>query len=649
MGNIFGKKPVPQAVKAEINNRGTKAGLLWTAKRFPWIRVTSLSSGCSNYRVLGEPTKPLYEETYIRPHPVVTQVQVKKQGELGTTKKATIDIIAFSDEQLEDLQTCFFLPGMGVRVQWGWNVDSFDNSAAALEFPLDLSNPKAICKMNTHAASHTNYSGLQGIVGNFSYKLTANNWWECNIEIIAASEAVAGSPVATHNCSQCSREYENEENGESKKAVENKSDLYTFFHDLFENYESSASKYLNAFGGGKIVQGNYMGVQRDDKGGDDSSWYEGTVTIPWTDVKIGNVPDATEAYISFATLEKAINTLCLPTHKDNHTVGKLESKQAYLTYHPSLESTDPRVCVIPGTKYASKIAQLKGSAPDAIVSVGGKTRVLLDNILINTVFLMLEIDSVEKGGDAKLTTFIQNVLRKINSACGELWEFEVVSNEENCADADQVPVVSIIDTKVYDPAPPFEVPALAIGDKASVVKDLTLNMKMNENMKTQALYAGGTKSSSKTDAGGGCGANGFEAFGLGSNFTNLAAPPPKDKPKCPCDGAVPNEVKKSFDELMTDMSEEVTDSSTSAARTALLDLYNPDKGDAHCDGMIVPFEFGFTVDGIGGFSFGQMVSSDRIPDNVKNAYEWQVTAVEHTVTPNDWTTTVNTVMRYRKK
>jgi hypothetical protein len=65
--------------------------------------------------------------------------------------------------------------------------------------------------------------------------------------------------------------------------------------------------------------------------------------------------------------------------------------------------------------------------------------------------------------------------------------------------------------------------------------------------------------------------------------------------------------------------------------------------------MIVPFEFGFTVDGIGGFSFGQMVSSDRIPSAVKKAFEWQVTTVEHTVTPNDWTTTVNTVMRYKKK
>ena len=648
MGSVFGRKAVPGAVKAEINNRGTKAGLLWNAKRFPWIRVTSLSSGCAgDYLVLGEASKPLYENNYVRPKPVVTQVQVKKQGELGTTKKATIDIIAFSDEQLVEMQKCFFLPGMGIRVQWGWNVDSFGNQAEPLVFGRNESNPKAICKMNSHAASHTNYNGLQGIVGNFGYKLTANNTWECNIEIIAASEAVAGSSVATHNCPQCARKYENEENGEKKEAVENKSDLYTFFHDLFENYETAAPKYKAAFGGGTIVQGNYMGVTRDDKGGDDSSWFEGGIVGSL----IGNEPDATEAYISFATLEKAINTLCLPTKGGKHTVGKIQSKNTYITYHPSLESTDPRVCVIPGTPYSDRIVQLKSGwyTESAIVTGDGKERVLLDNILINAVFLMLEIDSVEKSGDAKLTTFLQNVLSKINAACGDLWEFEVVSNEENCADKDEVPVVAIIDTKVYDPAPPFEVPALAIGDKASVVRDITLNMKMNENMKTQAIYAGGTKSTAKTDAGGNCGANAFEAFGLGSNLYNLAAPPPSDTKDCPCEGAAPNEEKKSFEELMRDMADEVTDSSTSAARTALMDKYNPENGDQHCDGMIVPFEFSFTTDGIGGFSFGQMVTSYRVPDSVRNAYEWQVTAVEHTVTPNDWTTTVNTVMRYKKR
>ena len=65
--------------------------------------------------------------------------------------------------------------------------------------------------------------------------------------------------------------------------------------------------------------------------------------------------------------------------------------------------------------------------------------------------------------------------------------------------------------------------------------------------------------------------------------------------------------------------------------------------------MVLPFEFSFTLDGIGGFAFGQMVSCDRIPLEVREAYNFQVTSVEHSLTPNDWTTTVNTICRYKSK
>ncbi len=69
----------------------------------------------------------------------------------------------------------------------------------------------------------------------------------------------------------------------------------------------------------------------------------------------------------------------------------------------------------------------------------------------------------------------------------------------------------------------------------------------------------------------------------------------------------------------------------------------------HCTGVPLPFEFSFTVDGIGGFEFGQMVSSDRIPQEIRDNFEWQVTTVEHSITANDWTTTVSTVCRFMNK
>ena len=102
--NPFRKKIVPQAVRDEIASRSQKA-ITWNPTRFPWIKVTSMSDGCSDrYAVLTSLRGDLYESGFDKPYPVITGVDVKKQGELGTTRKATVRITAFRDEQLAELQ-----------------------------------------------------------------------------------------------------------------------------------------------------------------------------------------------------------------------------------------------------------------------------------------------------------------------------------------------------------------------------------------------------------------------------------------------------------------------------------------------------------------------------------------------------------------
>ena len=114
--SVFGKKQVSNIVRDEINARTGKQGIIWSAKRFPWIHITSLSSVPSKYNVLtSRTTARLYEtdsNKALRPKPAVTDVTVKKQGELGTTRKATISITCFTDLQLEELQKAFFIPGV---------------------------------------------------------------------------------------------------------------------------------------------------------------------------------------------------------------------------------------------------------------------------------------------------------------------------------------------------------------------------------------------------------------------------------------------------------------------------------------------------------------------------------------------------------
>ena len=57
--------------------------------------------------------------------------------------------------------------------------------------------------------------------------------------------------------------------------------------------------------------------------------------------------------------------------------------------------------------------------------------------------------------------------------------------------------------------------------------------------------------------------------------------------------------------------------------------------------------FSATVSGIGGFRWGQSVTCDRLPADIRALTLYQVTAVEHDISPDDWTTTINTVARLK--
>ena len=162
MADPFRSRQVPGSVDTEFNNRadGTKL-MKWTAKRFPWIHVLSCAGGgCSEkYNELGNdpdvagralnlfganPSLSAYNKSTKLPHPTLTGLSVKALGSLGTTRKATVKLSCYTDEDLLELQKCFFIPGMDVRVQWGWSQDCGGNPP-----PPRLTNPSDNAQMVT--------------------------------------------------------------------------------------------------------------------------------------------------------------------------------------------------------------------------------------------------------------------------------------------------------------------------------------------------------------------------------------------------------------------------------------------------------------------------------------------------------------------
>jgi len=649
--NLFSLKSVPGGTQAELTARSTVKGVKWAAQRFPWIRVSSMSSACGQYSVMESRTDGSignsYEAGLVRPKPTITGVKVKKQGELGTTRSCTVEMKAYTDVQLIALQKCYFIPGMTARVQWGWSVAATGQVAPEpVEGPL--SDGKAICQMQKKAGSSAIYDGMQGLITNFNYKLNSDNIWDCSFEMVAAAEATGDGKVAVSNdkCTGCERTYKSEsEGGESKDVVDKKSLLATFFYDVDADasdgemfFGDFKSRFTDAMAPNTpmIAAGNYEGEDRDASGGSAQSMFS-----------MGNF-DTVEGYISYATLEAAINRYSMPTNGGKHILGRVHSTDLMVKSHPKLESGDPRICVIPGSP------QVVNSPVDwqwvgtSVPSAWGPDELDFGGIMINCIYLMQELKAVEDG-DNKVHTFLTNVIKKISNTCGGYWNdmLEIVSTTEDCANPKEVPTLSLVDLRKFKSPGAYAVPT---NPNNSVIRDLTLDMKLTGAMKSQALYSNGAKQSAK---GSKCDTIGFVPFGLAGDgaITDKAKPRAADPPPCDCSETkqAGKSEKKSYSDIFAEMFNCVDNGTTSAAIAAVTEAVNG-SGNVNdtCNGTPLPFNFGFTVDGVGGFAFGQVVTSDRIPPEVAKSFDFQITCVEHDISIQDWTTTVSTVARYKK-
>lgn len=636
---VFDLKAVPGATQAQINARGTAAGIKWAASRFPWIKLSSRSALCG-----GAPYSPLsskddtgagYFGDGVRPKPIITGLDVKKQGELGTTRRATVKLTAFSDDDVVELQKCYFIPGMSVMVEWGWSVDVNGNRIyAPSPFGSDVEVSK---KIRAASEGQPCYEGLQGIVTTFSFNLTEENVWECSIEITAAAENILEVSAENMDCAtECARG-----DKEGKKPAKTHSGLWTFFYDLFDDYDRASSKYSSY---GNFAKVSIMAAGRDADGNEKTSLLE--------DLNV-NDKDTEEPFITWGTFEKLINKNIIGKgiggEPNVNPVGRLDTKDGgmWLKSTPHTESSDPRVCIIGGSPNASKLGVPKSGN---IVGAWSPDKIDLSKIMVNCMFLLGEVRAMEQSSDKSLSTLLKNILSKINVVCGDLWSFDVVSHQGTNS---KNPVVCIVDTNVIGDTPgAYSFPSTS-GNSA--IRSFSLNLKLAEGMKTQALYASKDASSDTK-----CTGYGVAAFGSGGgtlktiNLANVGAP--AKQIVCDCAGANEKAVseftlEKAFDVLSDSGEGEVTDESCDTVRVLMkqeIDKLKKPATPAQCKGTPLPFELAISLDGIGGFGFGQVVTAGRIPAAIRTNFIHQVTAVEHSVTAQDWVTTVNTIARLNK-
>jgi len=664
MSSIFNSKPPSPALVAELAARGTTSIGKWHASKVAWVHIMSFASTCDTYGegmlVSNSSNKDNYIAGYERPKPGIKSVKVTKQGELGTTRKCSLELQAWNDAQLNAIAKCYFLPGMSVRVQFGWNIDAAGANTNG-PFTALYTDSQANCKIFAWTEQRTpNFDGFQGKITNYSYSLNSDGGWDITLEIVSAANLMAETKIeSTTNKCECTIEIDGEE------VKLNNNDLAMAIVKVLGD-KDSAGPLINSLKGCSVAT-DYALVKMDAIARDPF----GSVKDGFFDSIQGFVSNihgpaargmgTEESYISVQALHELLNYYSLPSSGEDYVFGRIDTNSVTLSTQGQFAqllrfgSSDPRVCLLPG-------AQNPVNADPTTPSAFKGTKIELNRILVNVIFVMktlkdLSANKGEKG--VNLQTILSTIHTAINSRLGNLWSLEIVDASLAVCDFNrEEPTLQIVDTTDSDAVVEAAIEPIGKYDpRNSIIRDFTLQTKLTDAMKSMALYA--YIPSQKGDDP--C-LDKFKAFTQTNSVKNTTQPS-ADKATTkgkdiPCESKVGEVECKTatttpYGKLLAAweaLKENVTDDNATSMETARNEYAGSTAESTKplCN-TLLPFEWSFTLDGIGGFKFGQYITHPRIPAEIRSVFKFQVTSVEHDISENDWKTTVNTIARYRKQ
>ena len=694
--SLFSSKPIPGATTEELTKRAEKKWNPMNGQAKTWVHVMSLAEGEPNPISTFKNYSDAYDKASNRPRKVIQSLKVAAKGEYGTTRSATLNLMFFSDEELNIFATSYLIPDMSVRVQWGWSVSATGEVGPQPITGAMLDND-AIKEMQTISSQYANYEGFQGRVVSWDVSLEPkDNAWSVNLELIGAANSVSETAVSqmADNC-KCKKTVTGQTadgNEEKQEVVEESSALQAALLELYDDPNNITTVKAGTKGyDGEFVAETiaYPGFSRDETGEEDS---DSTFFI---DADL----DAEETYVSWGTVESLFSFFSAQQlTNDGPAAFKVDSRgltvKVPTTGQGKWFSADPRVCILPGggliferptdfSQYAAAAGNLVAAGFQTAIAIGSfgllasppigqnagpgygqssgdcfesTTVIRLTDIRVSTIHLLKRLKEFESNKDTVMTAF-KTLLSDVNKACGSPWEFEMVDvSTQTGASAGGVTHLAIIDVNAPElKEEPFEF--LATPGNGGFCREIKLELKMTDAMKTQALY-GANGSTTVPSAGDTPCTSRFMQY-----TKTLKVNTGKYQISAEVSTAITdlcrvlkicNESNPSEDPVAK-LQKEAVGVNIDGARAYLEgqkrqgELAALAEGgiSAYCASAALPMKFSATLTGIGGFRWGQTVTCDRLPDDMKRLSKYQVTTVEHDISPDDWTTTINTVARKR--
>jgi len=563
-------------------------------------RVTGSGTKGGMYRA----TKSDNNSYQFYPKPHVTSLSISAEGDFGSIRKCELKFTVYTLAQLDSDAKTFFLLGADLGINYGWN----DAGGAG--------GPKG---------------KFQGKIYNFTYSVNSTGGFDCTTYAMEPGISIlaGNSDASTGNTDQEQDELDNPKTATT---------LYTGFESMFRQAKMSGELEPGVpNGGGLVIIESARGWwdPKENKNEDDGNQTD----INWDQKEL-------RGYVSLEAICAAVNKL-YAWHGEGKAIGSFtellttnstyaglfircdaEITRGLIPNSTEFVSANPNEIMFPGFADYGRFGS-KGSEAnhhtfgdyDAAFKGGDLSKTMISLELLEKAFGESGKNKSKgsKSADNTVGDILQKVFDAIFKNSGGRFSLSLVSKPNKDTTGGKQLLVTD-PNHIEKTNEPYSISAVVQG---GIARNISLASKLPNEMATTAFMAAQNSWSSGPSV----------EVVTGTNQKKEKAEP------------------ISLEAALQNMADSgPTTENIKNLETALKNARNANPTDlvSGTEVIPIPLDFSVTLDGIEGFFFGNVITTNYLPKTYKKKgteLAFTVTKVNHSISGGDWTTTLNTVCR----
>jgi len=631
---------VNKFVRNELNARGEFYGqrvrggngsapkaVEWSYQKTAWATVKSLKypeiilgTPGSNVMSDAKGNLTLYNaESNVPNKPLLTKVEISNEGQLGSFYKSNISFTVFprvgsKGFDFGKLEDAFFVPGRELELKWGWSV--------------------------TAASKTASQGSLNGIIYNFNWDFNADTSVTATVSIMTPAGLAIGLSGDLSS------------KAEDTTAMEDPAGRILFGSNLATVIESDLAA-LSSGSAAEMTEGTAQYFESPSKNTIDYI----AIGIPIQDsVSAEQSGDGTASkiaktfwYTSLSRVTEFVNNLLVDFNDPIKQIFLVQCLNNIAEYNPNVVSAYPTEVFFPDDqmgKYGPFQPWENGSsAVKQFWNPDGSSRqedtMNIGSILLGTDFIISTYKRfvAEQSGNSNIqykniTKFFEEILKRINQATGDSYQF--------------TPVLFEPSQNNIKAAPGQEILSILSIEDANIAKKITVEpFPFNSNTYKPLIRSVNISSQPPPSAA----TAAFVAArgGATPEQTNVQVSRAKDRDIAAYNNEYSTCLRQAGLLLHNGANTGFSESWSEQLRGFLVKLRkSATTTDAHwLYKAIYPVDFSVTIDGINGFKFGDTLTTNMIPELYNTEYKmvFTVTKISHVIENKDWSTTISTKAR----